>query len=115
MHLVGARFQPAEKAADAVPLRFPFAGYVRGVTVFQVASVGRGQFGPRHIQRNAFLLTCLGEVALAFPVDIALEGCDGAFGERQFGVGNDFLPVEADDATKTAAVWAGPNWGVEGE
>ena len=52
---------------------------------------------------------------MAFPVDVALERRDGAFGERQLRVGDDFLPVEADDAAETATVRAGPDRGIEGE
>ena len=33
-----------------------------------------------------------------------MEGGDRAFGERELGVWDDFLPVEADDAAKAPAI-----------
>ena len=115
VHLVGAGFEPTEEPADAIPFRFPLAGDVRRVAVFEEPTMGRRELVPRHVHGDAFLLTGLGEVALAFAIDVALERGHGAFGERQLGVGDDLLPIEADDSAEAAAFRAGANGRVEGE
>ena len=115
MHLVGARLEPAEEAADAVPLAFPFAGDVRGVAVLDEPTLRGRQFLPGHVHRDARLAARLGEVALALAVDGPLERRDGAFGQRQRRVGDDLLPVEADDPAEAAAGRTGSDGRVEGE
>ena len=77
--------------------------------------MGYGQFIPRHIQRDTFLLTSLGQIALALAVDVALEGSDRAFGERELRVWDDFLPVEADDAAKAPAIRTSADGGIKRE
>ena len=52
---------------------------------------------------------------MAFPVDISLEGRDGAFGERELWVWDDFLPVEADDAAKAPTIRTSTDGGIKRE
>jgi len=115
VHLVGAGLEPPEEPADAVPFRFPLAGDVRRVAVFEEPAMGGRELVPRHVHGDAFLFAGLRQVALAFAVDVALERGDGALGERQLGVGDDLLPVESDHAAEAAALGAGADRRIERE
>ena len=107
VHLIGRPFQPAEEATDAIPLRIVFALHVAGFAVLDDFTVRGGKLLPWHVERDGRLAAGADEVLLRFAVDVALEGCDRTFGERQRRVRDDFIPVEADDAAEAAALRAG--------
>ena len=107
VHLIARPFQPAEEAADAIPLRIVFALHVTGFAVLDEFAMRGGKFLPRHVERDGRLAASAHEVFLRFAVDVTLERGDGAFGERQGRVRDDLVPVEADDAAEAAALWAG--------
>ena len=115
MHLVGRAFEPAEEAADAIPLRIVFARHVARLAVLDELAMRGGKFLPGHVERDAGLAAGADEVLLRFAVDRALERRDRAFGERQRRVRDDLAPVEADHATEAAALRAGADGRVEGE
>ena len=115
MHLIGRPFQPAEEAADAIPLRIVFALHVAWFAVLDEFTVGGGKFLPRDIERNGRLPAGAYEIFLRLTVDVTLERCDRAFGERQGWVWDDLIPVEPDDATEAAALRAGTHGRIERE
>ena len=115
MHLIGRPFQPAEEAADAVPLRIVFALHVARLPVLDDFAVCGGKLLPRHVERDGRLAAGADEVLLRFAVDVTLEWRDRTFGERQRWVRDDLIPVEADDAAEAAALRAGAHGRVEGE
>ena len=115
VHLIGRPFQPAEEAADAVPLRIVFALHVARFPVLDDFAVRSGKLLPRHVEWDGRLAAGAHEILLRFAVDVALEWRDGAFGERQGRVRDNLIPVESDDAAKAAALRAGAHGRVKGE
>ena len=82
MHLIGRAFQPAEEAADAVPLRIVFALHVARLAVLDELAVRGGKFLPWHVERDGCFATGAHQVLLRFAVDVTLERRNRAFGER---------------------------------
>ena len=115
VHLIGRPFEPAEEAADAVPHRIVGTLDVARFAVLDESTVRRRELLPRHVHRDARLATGAREVFLRFAVDRPLERRDRPFRQRQRGVRDDLMPVEADDAAEATALRARADGRVEGE
>ena len=117
MHFVGFALEPAEVAVHAIPLA-GFPGVVRGEAGFALDDevlVGLREAVERAVDFDAALAAVAEEVVLALGGLAALERADDAFGDRERGVGDDALHVDADDAAEAFALGAGAEGGVETE
>ena len=117
VHFVGFALEPAEVAVDAIPLAgFPgFGGVEPGLAFDDEVAVGLREAFESAVDVDAALAAVAQEVVLALGGLAALEGPDDAFGDRERGVGNDAMHVDADDAAEAFALGAGAEGGVETE
>ena len=119
VHFVGLRLEPVEVALHAIPTavvpdfvqRFAGAAFALDDPVL----VGLGEILERTMQIDVLAARVADEVGLAFLRHAALERTDDALGEGARAVRDDALPVEADDASETAALGAGTERVVEAE
>ena len=102
VHLVGAPLEPLEPRANAGE----FAAFPGPFAVEHQALLGLREDGPRHIHGDLRALAELHQRA-ALPLRaVAVPRFDGALRERLVGVGDDLVPVDADDAAEALAVSA---------
>ena len=117
MHFVGFALEPAEVAVDAIPLAgfTGFGGVEPGFAFDDEVAVGLREAFESAVDVDAALAAVAQEVVLALGGLAALEGADDAFGDRERGVGNDAMHVDANDAAEAFALGAGAEGGVETE
>ena len=119
VHFVGLRLEPMEVTLHAIPAAI-VPDFRQGLTgaafaVDDPVLVGLGQIFEWTVQVDVAFTRMADEVGLAFLRHAALKRADYAFGEGARAVGDDALPVEADDAAEAAAFRAGPERVVEAE
>ena len=111
VHLVGFGLEPGEEAPDAVPdVLGPFA-----FAIEDPVTLCLGQLAPWGVQGNRALACEFEEIRLAFLVGFGLPGLDGAATQRQRGIRDDEVVVDADDAAEAFAGLAGTDRRVEAE
>ena len=117
VHFVGFALEPAEVAVDAIPLAgFPgFGGDEAGFAFNDEVAVGLREAFESAVDIYPALAAVAQEVVLALGGLAALEGTNDAFGNRERGVGNDAMHVDADDAAEAFALRARAEGGVETE
>ena len=119
VHFVSFGFQPIKVALNSVPTSVVpdfvqrFAG--SALAFDDPVLVGLRQIFERAVQVDVVATRVADEVGLAFLRHAALKRAHHAFGERARPVGDNALPVKADDTSEAAAFRAGAERMVEAE
>ena len=98
VQLVFLALQKGEETVDAEK---------RPVPVEHKLLLGRGQFSPGRVERDAMLHGGLPELCLVGPIFGASPGIDGAFVQRLLLIRDDQVEIEVDGVAKALAALAG--------
>ena len=117
VHLVGARFEPVEEAAHAVPfVFFPGSFRIAGVFAFEhPLLLVFGQVEEGGVDVDVAQVAEAFKIVLALGVFFSLERANDAFGDGPGAVGQGAVEVDADDASEASAFRAGAEGIVEAE